>query len=90
MGRKNKFKVEFSVDDITLAEQDRIFKVLIDTLDYNQRQKLNITVTDPMGGKHYIWDDKGIDPNGVKCSNCKSVDCRGCMIYSAREEMKNG
>lgn len=82
---KNLYKVQFSIDNLSLAQQEQIFKNLIKMLDYNMRQDLHITVTDSIGGKHFIWDNKGIDPNGINCARCKNIDCYSCPIYQNRE-----
>ena len=88
MAKKNIYKVDFSIDNLSLAEQQEIFEAVIKKLDFNQRQDLHITVTDSIGGKHFIWDDKGIDPNGINCSRCKNIDCYDCLIYQSRENKK--
>ena len=88
MAKKNIYKVDFSIDNLSLAEQQEIFEAVIKKLDFNQRQDLHITVTDSIGGKHFIWDDIGIDPNGIKCSRCKNIDCYDCLIYQSRENKK--
>ena len=88
MAKKNIYKVDFSIDNLSLAEQQEIFEAVVKKLDFNQRQDLHITVTDSIGGKHFIWDDKGIDPNGINCSRCKNIDCYDCMIYQSRENKK--
>ena len=88
--RKNFYKVDFSIDNLSLKEQQHIFEVLLSQLNYNQRQDLHITVTDPMGGKHFIWDGYGIDPNGLKCLKCNAIDCTDCPSYKRRGENKNG
>ena len=88
MAKKNIYKVDFSIDILSLAEQQEVFEAVIKKLDFNQRQDLHITVTDSIGGKHFIWDDKGIDPNGINCSRCKNIDCYDCLIYQSRENKK--
>ena len=88
MAKKNIYKVDFSIDNLSLAQQQEVFEAVIKKLDFNQRQDLHITVTDSIGGKHFIWDDKGIDPNGINCSRCKNIDCYDCMIYQSRENKK--
>lgn len=85
MKNKNIFKADFSIDNLNMIEQEKIFKGLINMLDYDGRQNLHITVTDSIGGKHFIWDDKGIDPNGINCPRCKNIDCYDCPIYQSRE-----
>ena len=88
MAKKNIYKVDFSIDNLSLAEQQEVFEAVVKKLDFNQRQDLHITVTDSIGGKHFIWDDKGIDPKGIKCYSCKNIDCYDCMIYQSRENKK--
>ena len=88
MAKKNIYKVDFSIDNLSLAEQQEVFEAVIKKLDFNQRQDLHITVTDSIGGKHFIWDDKGIDPNGIKCYRCKNIECYDCIIYQSREKKK--
>lgn len=85
MAKKSIYKVDFSIDNLSLAEQQAVFEAVIKKLDFNRRQDLHITVTDSIGGKHFIWDDKGIDPNGINCSRCKNIDCYDCIIYQSRE-----
>lgn len=86
---KSLFKVDFSIEGLTLTDQQAIFDSILPRLTYNQRQSFHITVTDPLGGVHYIWDDKGVDPSGAPCKNCKLVDCTGCAVYEERMK-KNG
>lgn len=87
--RKNIYKVDFSIDNLSLREQQHIFDILISELNYNQRQDLHITVTDCIGGKHFIWDSKGTDPDGIDCPKCNAIDCSDCPSYKRRGSMKN-
>lgn len=84
---KNRYKVEFSIDNLSLKEQNEIFKNLFAQLDYSKRQDLHIIITDVIGGKHFIWDGYGIDPNGVKCPKCSGIDCHDCPIYNGRKKL---
>lgn len=88
--KKNNYKVDFSIDNLTMKEQQEIFETVVKKLDFNQRQDLHITVTDASGGKHYIWDGYGIDPTGIKCVGCKMIDCTDCPIYEKRKELADG
>lgn len=85
MAKKSIYKVDFSIDNLSIIEQQEVFEAIIKKLDFNQRQDLHITVTDSIGGKHFIWDDKGIDPNGINCPRCKDIDCCDCLIYQNRK-----
>lgn len=87
---KQIYKVEFSIDGLSLAEQNKFYNKLINILDEDQRYNLHITITDAIGGKHHIWDNKGFDPNGKLCRECKSIDCEDCSTYIARENIRNG
>lgn len=78
---KNLYKVDFSIDNLSLIQQEQIFRNLIKMLDYDMRQNLHITVTDSIGGKHFIWDNKGISPDGKKCNKCFSINCDECIFY---------
>ena len=44
MAKKNIYKVDFSIDNLSLAEQQEVFEAVIKKLDFNQRQDLHITV----------------------------------------------
>lgn len=85
---KNLYKVDFSIDNLSLIQQEQIFKKLIKMLDYEGRQNLHITVTDSIGGKHFIWDGCGEMPNGIKCRKCNMIDCEDCLIYQNNKEKK--
>ena len=87
---KSLYKVDFSIDNLTMSEQQKVFEAIIDKLDFNQRQDLHIKVTDSIGGKHFIWDGYGVDPTGFKCNGCKSIDCEGCPMYERRKELTDG
>ena len=87
---KNRYKVEFSIDNLSLKEQNEIFKNLLAQLDYSKRQDLHIIITDVIGGKHFIWDGYGIDPNGLKCPKCNAIDRTDCPSYKRRGDNKNG
>lgn len=88
--KKNNYHVDFSIDNLSMREQHHIFEILLAELNYCQRQDLHITVTDSLGGKHQIWDNTGVDPDGFTCSDCKLIDCLDCVIYKRRKEMNNG
>lgn len=90
MAKKSIYKVDFSIDNLTMAEQQAVFEAVIKKLDFNQRQDLHITVTDSIGGKHFIWDGYSIDPMGNKCKGCNVIECDGCPKYELRKEIANG
>lgn len=90
---RSMYKIEFSIDNLSLKEQQNIFETVLAKLDYNQRQNFHVTVIDFLGGKHNIWDGEGtgIDPNGEFCKKCKLIDCESCVIYLNRlKERENG
>lgn len=88
--RKNLYKVEFSVDNLSMKEQEQFYKIILAQLDFEQRQNLHIKITDFIGGEHFLWEGYGIDPFGEKCNNCKFIDCETCAIYKNRKEKKDG
>ena len=85
---RSMYKVEFSIDNLTLYEQQKIFNGLLEQLNYDQRMDLHVTVTDFMGGKHFIWDGTGEDPDGVRCPKCGLIECEKCMLYMSRQKNK--
>ena len=85
---KNSFKVDFSIDNLSLNEQQKVFETVVNCLDYSQRQNLHITITDPIGGKHFIWDNKGVDPDNTPCKKCSFINCADCMVYEGRKNKK--
>ena len=84
------FKVEFTMNDLSLYEQQEVYNILAKYLSINAKSKLHIVVTDPINGKHEVWNNRGIDPNGMVCKKCVQVDCTNCSVYKHREETKNG
>lgn len=88
--RKNLYKVDFTVNNLSMKEQDHIFKVLLSHLTIEQRQNFHILVTDILGGQHYVWDGYGIDPDGIKCKKCLFIDCETCAIFKRRRGVDNG
>lgn len=80
------YKVNFSIDHLSMANQNRIFHQLLKILHRDERENLHITVTDDVGGKHFIWDGYGEDPDGVRCKECRTIDCDGCALWEARSK----
>ncbi len=75
------YKVTFSVEGITLREQEEIYDLLRKNLSFDMKDYLSITVEDPIGGKHNLWEDNGVKPNGEICKKCTFVDCQYCIKY---------
>ena len=82
------YKVEFSFDGLSLAEQDRLYKVLGSVLSQDLKDHMNIKVTDLIGGAHDIFSNKGVRPDGVICGNCPYVDCADCKLWKKVEELR--
>lgn len=76
------YQVEFSIDNLSLLEQERIYQKVISILDFDQKENLHITITDPIGGKHYVWDGSGETPEHFFCKKCHEVSCSRCKTYS--------
>lgn len=77
----NLYKVNFSIDKLSLAGQQKIYKYLIEGLTYEQKANLHIEVVDAVGGKHNIWDGTGFMPDGTLCKKCNMIDCEECFKY---------
>ena len=86
---KNLYKVNFSVDNIPLKKQQDIFESVLKLLNYNERMGFHVEVIDTYGGRHNIWDNTGIDPNGHECKKCGLVNCGDCVFFKERTD-KNG
>lgn len=81
------YKVEFSFDKLSLAEQDRLYRELIGILDFSLKDKLNLKVTDLVGGTHDPLASTGVRPDGVECAKCGYVDCATCKVWKKVEAM---
>lgn len=79
--KKATYKVEFSFDGLSLAEQDRLYKVLGSVLSQDLKDHMNIKVTDLVGGAHDIFSNKGVRPDGIVCEKCPYVDCGDCKLW---------
>ena len=82
------YKVDFNFDGLSLAEQDRFFKKLMSILDYDLKDRLNIKVTDLIGGTHDVFMNKGVRPDGIACEKCNYVDCALCGVWKKIKELK--
>lgn len=81
------YKVTFSVEGITLKEQEEIYDLLRKNLSFDMKDHFDIVVEDPVGGKHYLWRDTGINPDGKECKKCATINCAMCYHYKGG---KNG
>ena len=81
------YKVEFSFDGLSLAEQDRLYRVLGSVLSQDLKDHMNIKVTALIGGAHDIFSNKGVRPDGIICDNCPYVDCAGCKLWKKVVEL---
>ena len=79
--KKATYKVEFSFDGLSLAEQDRLYRVLGSVLSQDLKDHMNIKVTDLFGGAHDIFSNKGVRPDGIVCEKCPYVDCGDCKLW---------
>ena len=82
----NPYKINFEIKNLSMIEQEKVFKAVLNVLDYDAKENFHIVVTDFMGGQHFVWDNSGIDPNGVKCRSCKLIDCENCPVFIKRKE----
>ena len=81
------YKVEFSFNGLTLAEQDQLYNKLISILDFSLKDKLNLKVTDLIGGTHDPLAGTGVRPDNVECAKCGYVDCALCKVWKKVEAM---
>ena len=84
------FTVVFSVGGISMKQQQEIYDLLRKNLSFDMKDYLSITVEDPIGGKHNLWEDNGVKPNGEICKKCLFIDCRNCIKYKEDKEDKDG
>lgn len=78
MDNSKGYEVIFSLRGLSLAEQNEFYNFLMRELSFDLKDRLNIMVIDPVGGRHDVFRDIGYQPNGTECLGCKRVDCRGC------------
>jgi hypothetical protein len=88
MANNSNYEVTFSIGGLTLMGQEQIYQILMKTLTPQQKDNLSIVVTDPVGGKHYVFDDWGIQPDGEKCKKCLQYNCNDCVVYGYKRKMK--
>lgn len=82
------YTVVFSVGRISMKQQQEIYDLLQKNLSFNMKDYLSIIVEDPIGGKHNLWEDSGVKPNGEICKKCSSVDCQYCIKYKEDKDGK--
>jgi hypothetical protein len=82
------YKVVFSVSGLSMKQQQEIYDLLRKNLSFDMKDCLSIMVEDPVGGKHNIWDDNGIKPNGEICKKCSFIDCQFCIRYKEDKDGK--
>ena len=80
----NNYKVTFSIDGLTLMGQEQIYQALIKMLTPQQKDNLSIVVVDPVGGQHFVFDERGIQPDGEKCKKCLQYSCDACHTYQRK------
>lgn len=89
MGNKHAtYKVEFSFDKLSLAEQDRLYRKLTSILDRDLKDRMEIKVTDLHGGVHDVFSNKGTRPDGITCENCLYVECGECKVWKKILELQ--
>lgn len=81
MDKSSGYEVIFSVNKLSLYEQEEIYQSLIKILTFEQKRNFNIVINDPIGGKHFVFDNTGIQPNGKICNFCERISCEDCQEY---------
>lgn len=82
------YTVVFSVNGISMMQQQEIYDLLRKNLSFDMKDCLNITVEDPIGGKHNLWEENGVKPNGEICKECSFFDCQYCVKYREDKDGK--
>lgn len=85
--RRAYYEVNFNFEKLTLSEQERVYNKLMSVLDQDLKDRLHITVIDLLGGKHHVYDDTGVRPDGITCKRCVNVDCAQCKLW--KQVMEN-
>ena len=55
MAKRATYNVEFSLEGLTLIEQERFYQKLMSILDQSMKDILHIKVTDLVGGQHAVF-----------------------------------
>lgn len=91
MAKRAHFKTTFSVDKMTIAQADELYRKLISVLSFDLKDRLTLTIEDCVGGKHNLFQEEGISPNQTLCHKCCRLDCSDCPKWEmerANEETK--
>jgi hypothetical protein len=83
----SEYDVTFKVKNVSLARQEEIYKLLVKTLSFDEKENFYIDVTDSLGGKHDIFNLKGIAPDGTHCRECKMINCEHCHLWKRKERL---
>lgn len=75
------YKVNFSVDGVSLKQQEEIFNAVQKILNEEERKFMTMEIEDVVGGRHDFLNQTGIKPSGELCKRCISIDCRLCIDY---------
>ena len=88
--KRAQFKVDFSVDKLSIKEADALYGSLMKALSFDMKDRLTINITDLLGGKHDIFHEVGFMPDGSECK-CVRIDCADCPKWQLKQkEVKNG
>ena len=83
----SEYEVIFKVRNVSLARQDEIYKTLMKILSFDEKETFSIDVIDSLGGKHDIFNLKGIAPDGTNCRECKMINCEHCHLWKRKERL---
>lgn len=89
MAKRATYNVEFSLEGLTLIEQERFYQKLMSILDQSMKDVLHIKVTDLLGGVHDPFSNKGTRPDGINCNGCYTIDCARCSVWKKVTELEN-
>lgn len=86
MAKKANFKTTFSIDKMTIAQADELYRKLLDVLSFDLKDRLSIQIEDCVGGKHNLFEETGITPDCRICNKCKRIDCADCPKWKTMEK----
>lgn len=84
-----KYQVDFKIKNQSLYSQENFYHKLLSILTQEEKDNLEICVTDPLFGKHYLFDGYGIAPTGEKCKDCINFTCEKCKKANRLMELSN-
>ena len=79
------YSVDFNIPNLSLFEQDEVYNKLMKLLPPKIFNNMEIIVTDPVGGKHYMNSQYGVKPGGDMCFSCLQINCSLCPSFKEQK-----